>query len=150
MPKIKLTKGELKRPRDALGEYQRYLPTLQLKKQQLQVEILQQAGAAARKKEEEHKKLTAIEVWAGLLAEEEINLRPLILPRQIISAVKNIAGLDIPVFQGADFAPAEYDLFLTPLWVDAGLKFLREVAGLRAEIRILEQGIAALRRELRV
>ena len=42
MPKIKLTKGELKRQRDSLRQYYRYLPTLQLKKQQLQMEILRQ------------------------------------------------------------------------------------------------------------
>ena len=39
MAKIKLTKNELKSQRDALKRFQRYLPTLQLKKQQLQMEI---------------------------------------------------------------------------------------------------------------
>ena len=41
MPKIKLTKNELKIQRDALKRFQRYLPTLQLKKQQLQLEVRQ-------------------------------------------------------------------------------------------------------------
>jgi V/A-type H+-transporting ATPase subunit D len=41
MSKIKLTKGELKRQRDSLKQFQRYLPTLQLKKQQLQMKILE-------------------------------------------------------------------------------------------------------------
>ncbi|HQH95310.1 MAG TPA: V-type ATP synthase subunit D, partial [Rectinema sp.] len=39
MGKIKLTKNELKKKRDELKMYERYLPTLQLKKQQLQVEV---------------------------------------------------------------------------------------------------------------
>ena len=39
MAKIKLTKNELKFQRDALKRFQRYLPTLQLKKQQLQMEV---------------------------------------------------------------------------------------------------------------
>ena len=39
MAKIKLTKNELKKQKDALKMYERYLPTLQLKKQQLQIEI---------------------------------------------------------------------------------------------------------------
>jgi len=38
MAKIKYTKQELKRQRDALQRYERYLPTLQLKKQHLQAE----------------------------------------------------------------------------------------------------------------
>ena len=39
MAKIKLTKNEQKVQKDALKMYQRYLPTLTLKKQQLQTEI---------------------------------------------------------------------------------------------------------------
>ena len=39
MAKLKLTKNELKAQKDALKMYKRYLPTLTLKKQQLQTEI---------------------------------------------------------------------------------------------------------------
>jgi len=39
MAKIKLTKTELKAQGDALKRFERFLPMLQLKKQQLQVEI---------------------------------------------------------------------------------------------------------------
>ena len=39
MANIKLTKNELKKQKDALKMYTRYLPTLILKKQQLQMEI---------------------------------------------------------------------------------------------------------------
>ena len=39
MAKIKFTKNELKVQKDALKMYRRYLPTLILKKQQLQAEI---------------------------------------------------------------------------------------------------------------
>ena len=39
MFKIRLTKSELKKQKDSLKRFNRYLPMLQLKKQQLQVEI---------------------------------------------------------------------------------------------------------------
>jgi V/A-type H+-transporting ATPase subunit D len=38
---VKLTKNELKKQKDGLKRFQRYLPTLQLKKQQLQMVIRQ-------------------------------------------------------------------------------------------------------------
>ena len=41
---IKLTKNEQKVQKDHLKQYQRYLPTLQLKKQQLQSVIMKQKG----------------------------------------------------------------------------------------------------------
>jgi V/A-type H+-transporting ATPase subunit D len=69
MPKIKLTKGELKKQRDALDQFQRYLPTLQLKKQQLQMKIFEARGVL----DELHKKLTDCEHgilrWVALLAD---------------------------------------------------------------------------------
>ncbi|MCI7606392.1 MAG: V-type ATP synthase subunit D, partial [Spirochaetales bacterium] len=41
MAKIKLTKNEQKKQKDSLKQFNRYLPTLQLKKQQLQTVIRQ-------------------------------------------------------------------------------------------------------------
>ena len=38
---VKLTKNELKVQKDRLKQFQRYLPTLQLKKQQLQAVVMQ-------------------------------------------------------------------------------------------------------------
>ena len=66
MAKIKFTKGELKRQRDALKQFERYLPTLQLKKQQLQLEILQQNYILEEKKQSLLKKKQAIDLWDRL------------------------------------------------------------------------------------
>ena len=41
MGKVKFTKTELKKQQDALKQFRRFLPTLQLKKQQLQMEVRQ-------------------------------------------------------------------------------------------------------------
>ena len=73
MAKVKLTKGELKRQRDALKQFTRYLPTLQLKKQQLQLEILQQNTALQDIKQSLIKKKQSIHSWAGLLAEPQVD-----------------------------------------------------------------------------
>jgi len=147
--KVKLTQGELKRQRDALQQYERYLPTLQLKKQLVQLEIVHQQGTLREKEASLSGKKKATEPWAGLLGEFP-GIRQWILPEKIITRKKNVAGVDWPVFECVDFAPAEYDLFLSPLWVDAGVDALREMVSLQAEIRVIEQGLAVLRHELRI
>ena len=149
MAKIKLTKGELKKTRDALRQYYRYLPTLQLKKQQLQMEILRAGAAMEEKKRQESAKVYEAEVWTGLLSDSAVDIKPWIAPAGVTAGSRNIAGVDIPVFERTEFAPAEYDLFLTPLWVDSGVEALRVIASLRKEIRVLEEGVAILKRELR-
>jgi len=150
MAKFKLTKGELKRQRDSLQQYERYLPTLQLKKQQLQLEILRQdvlrqervAYLAARR--------SAAAACIGLLAEPALDFRQMLRPRRLITEVRNIAGVDVPVFKGVDFSLPEYDLFIAPLWVDQALEFFKEMLALQEEIKVIESGMAVLRRELRI
>lgn len=150
MAKIGLTKGELKRQRDALTRYERYLPTLQLKKQQLQMEILQQVTLREDKERLKEKKKASIETWIALLSESRVNIKLWIKPKEVMVKTKNIAGVDIPVFEKAEFPYVEYDLFTTPLWVDNGLVALREFVFLEEEIRVIQQGIDILRHELRV
>lgn len=147
--KIKFSQGELKRQTDALWQYERYLPTLQLKKQLLQFEILHQQSTLMERKNSLFEKKKAAENWSGLLVEAP-EIRQWLIPENIITAKKNIAGVDVPVFERADFELAEYDLFLTPLWVDAGLETLRDMVSLLEEIRVIEKGISILKHELRI
>ncbi|MCJ7741325.1 MAG: V-type ATP synthase subunit D [Methanoregula sp.] len=147
--KIKFTQGELKRQRDAQRQYERYLPTLQLKKQQLQLEILHQQSALRKRKNSLSEREKSAEEWSGLLIEVP-DIKHWLITEKIITAKKNIAGVDVPVFERIDFKPAEYDLFLTPLWVDAGLESLRNMVSLQEEIAIIEKGIFILKHELRI
>jgi len=151
MSRIKFTKGELKRQRDSLLQYGRYLPILELKEQQLQMEILHQSSLLEEKKHSLTKRIEGIHIWSALLAEETgLDLRGWITPLEVVTRRKNIAGVDYPVFERVDFTPAEYDLFFAPLWVDAAIEQLRVLAALRAEISLLEEGIRLLRHELRI
>lgn len=150
MAKIKLTKGELKRQRDALKQFKRYLPTLQLKKQQLQLEILQQSIILQDLKQTRDKKRQLIDSWAGLLAEPQIEIKLFLQPEKIITRLKNIAGSNIPVFEALEFKEKDYDLFLMPLWLDAAIQALREVIILNKEILVRQEGVNILRQELRI
>jgi len=147
--KIKLTQGELKRQRDALRQYERYLPTLQLKKQLLQLEILHQHSTLRERETSLSEKEKSAENWLGLLVEAP-EIKQWLIPEKIITAKKNITGVDVPVFERVNFEPAEYDLFHTPLWMDTGLETLRDMVSLQEEIRVIEQGISILKHELRI
>jgi len=150
MGKIKLTKGELKRQRDALKQFRRYLPTLQLKKQQLQLEILHQTALLEEKKHILDKKLTQAKTWSGLLNDPGVDIKTFIKPAEIKSSVINVAGVDVPVFVEAVFGVAEYDLFITPLWVDLAIEALRELVSLEEAMDFIEKGILILRQELSI
>ncbi|MDD5079990.1 MAG: V-type ATP synthase subunit D [Candidatus Omnitrophica bacterium] len=150
MAKIKLTKGELKKQRDSLRQFERYLPTLQLKKQQLQMEILHWNSLAEEKRRLENSKRLSILSWTGLLAEQDVFLAQWISPVKMITSARNIAGVGLSVLERVDFSEAEYDLFLTPAWVDSAIDLLRELVCLNEEIRYIEQAVDILKQELRI
>ncbi|MDP3732420.1 MAG: V-type ATP synthase subunit D [Candidatus Omnitrophota bacterium] len=150
MAKVKLTKGELKKERDALRQYERYLPTLLLKKQQLQMEILHQINLLEEKKHLYAKKRELILNWGGLLGEAPQDLKTWITPDSVITATKNIAGVDLPVFSHVEFPHIEYDLFLMPLWLDSALDMLKALVILGEEISVMQRGMGILKQELRI
>ena len=79
MAKVKLTKGELKKQRDSLKQYRHYLPTLLLKKQQLQMKILEARNLLSDRELVLRRKVEEIEPWAGLLADSSIDITPKII-----------------------------------------------------------------------
>lgn len=154
MAKIKLTKNELKKQKDALKMFKRYLPTLQLKKQQLQAEI-RGIEARARALAEERDRLDSEFVaWIAVFGETEAARASdggwLLKVRSIRTRTGNIAGVEIPVFEGADFALEDYDLFVRPLWLDKALERLKAMLTLDLEIKVLDEQVARLARELRI
>jgi V/A-type H+/Na+-transporting ATPase subunit D len=146
---VKLTKNELKKQKDGLKRFQRYLPTLQLKKQQLQMvirQVEQQFQNLRREKEQRRKDLLE---WIGVF-NDGIDLTPYAEVERITSGTGNIAGIDIPVFEGLEFVDRRWDLPTTPPWVDGGVEALRSVLKLDAELTVLKEQLRLLGDELRV
>ncbi len=150
MAKIKLTKNELKKQKDSLKMYRRYLPTLMLKKQQLQREIrltdlrLSELYSAKEKLDESFKPWVAVFGETGFFT---VNTLKIVNFR---TGHGNIAGVSIPVFEGADFETAKYDLARTPAWLDRAIDVIRQVLLLDLEAQIVEEQRRRLDRELRI
>ncbi len=149
MPAVKLTKNELKTQKDSLKRFKRYLPTLILKKQQLQMvirQVEQKIKEVEARRDEVYRKL---ESWIAVFG-ENLNLMDYVKIKSIVKDTGNIAGVDIPVFSDLEFDFIEYDIFAMPLWVDAGLDVLKKMAAFDAEIEVLSEQHELLGNELRV
>ena len=148
MAKIKLTKNELKVQKDALKMYRRYLPTLTLKKQQLQSEIrIIEAKAKAVRKEREDLEFGFRE-WIAVFSETEAFPQGVITVGNIRKGTGNIAGVDIPTYEGADFERGDYDLYETPLWVDIAANHMERAMALDLEAEVLDEQVELLEKEL--
>ncbi|MFC1480008.1 V-type ATP synthase subunit D [Candidatus Omnitrophota bacterium] len=149
MAKTRLTKNELKKQKDALKRYNQYLPTLLLKKQQLQVEILKTHQALEEVKKEKAYVKASIYKWVDVF-NEKTGIEKLVSLERIVTQTGNIAGIDIPIFDKVVFTEEEYDFAGTPLWVDYGIEALKKVMTMNARIEILEQQDTLVREELRI
>ncbi|MCK5736621.1 MAG: V-type ATP synthase subunit D [Spirochaetaceae bacterium] len=150
MAKIKLTKNELKKQKDALKMYTRYLPTLILKKQQLQMEIRKVEDREALVRKEKEAVEDDFRRWIGVFGEDVGLDESLLVLEEIETGHGNIAGVNIPLFKGARFAPVSYDLWMKPLWVDKAVKELQRFMLLDLELRVLEEQKRLLAQELRI
>lgn len=149
MAKIKLTKNELKTQKDSLKRYTRYLPTLQLKKQQLQMEILKVRAVSEKLQTEIEKLEEKVCPWVDVFA-EDIDLTDFLKVKEVKTETGNIAGIDIPIFSDIEFDEEPYDFFTTPLWVDKGIEIYKELIIIKAKLLIVNKQEELLKEELRI
>jgi V/A-type H+-transporting ATPase subunit D len=150
MAKIKLTKNELKKQKDSLKMYQRYLPTLMLKKQQLQAEIRTTEIRIRELHEEKNRIDEGFKSWIAVFGERGFFTPGILRITRLKTAQGNIAGVAIPIFEGADFESSPYDLARTPLWLDMAVERLKTALLLDLEAQVLEEQRRRLDHELRV
>jgi len=151
---IKLTKNEQKVQKDNLKQFQRYLPTLQLKKQQLQ-SVIMKANADLEEKEVEREQMIGdLDDWVAVFAEnqifpEDLKLDNLVQPDTVICGTENIAGVNVPKFEELTFKDISYNVDDYPLWVDTAIIKLREIARLDALVSTMRKRVELLEKELR-
>jgi len=152
MPKIRLTKTEMKRQRDALRQFTRFLPTLQLKKQQLQMEMRKCEERRAELAREEAAAQAGLEPWVALFADP--GAADWLAGRLRVTAVEadrlNIAGVEVPVFKNIRFQVEPYDLFLAAPWLDDALRLLQRLVELKVRGDLLAEQYRRLAHELRI
>jgi V/A-type H+/Na+-transporting ATPase subunit D len=151
MPKIKLTKSELKTQRDSLKQFSRFLPTLQLKKQQLQLETRLSQDRIEKNKKREIEFKYNISSWISMFADDkDIELfTEFISVEEIDTDLHNIAGVEIPIYNKTDFIISDYDLFTETPWIDDGIKAICDLIEIRAERDILKEQYRRINNELR-
>lgn len=150
MAKIKYTKTEQKHQQDSLKQFLRFLPTLQLKKQQLQQEVrlsLEKLSLNRAASKEVLKKLAGILLFFSDPS-DAAELASLLKVKSIRTSTANIAGITIPVFDGVEFEETAWDLLNTPWHTDECVLALKESLSLRAEGKVLEKQYQLLLAEL--
>ncbi len=150
MAKIKLTKTEMKAQQDALKQFQRFLPTLQLKKQQLQMEIRGSLDRLETNEAEYKRVLDELQSWIALFGDDAAaeRLAGIVQLVKVISEMWNIAGVEVPAFKDAEFKIADFDLYAEEPWFEDAVAAIRELIMLIESGKLIKEQHRLLHQEL--
>ena len=152
MPKVKLTKTALKQERDSLKQFQRFLPTLQLKKQQLQMEMRTCLERIEKNREFENATKEALRSWTALFGDSAAvgRIEQNLSVKEVVTGEQNIAGVDVPVFKEVVFEFKPFDLFSDEPWLDDAVESVKKIESIQEEREIIRRQYELIADELRV
>ena len=149
MAKLRLSKNSLQQQQQQLKLFQRLLPSLDLKRRQLTVE-LQKARVDLK---------AALAVTEGLdvqigrelpmLADENLVLAGLVNLTGYRVGEQNVVGTKLPILERVTFSVSDYSRLATPAWVDLLVQRLKDAAEARVRARIAEQRVQTLDQAVR-
>ena len=150
MALIRYTKTELRDQQIKLTQLEKYLPTLQLKKAMIQLEINLVAGELEKQTKAQRAYESNMHSYQQLLTDADAeNLLESLKVTAIKKRFENIAGVEIPIFEGIVFAEPTYFLFDTPFWLESGIQGGKNLIEAREKTIILREKKKLLEKELR-
>lgn len=149
MSRVRASKHELKRQRDALARYQRYLPTLRLKQQQLQVELRRVESLLHEVSEQEATLRRDLETWIELWV-EPLPFGAYLALEDVERGETSVAGVSLPTLEGLRWRRLPPPLDTTPAWIDEALDTIERLLTLRLQRGVLAEQRSLLAAELRL
>src|SRR5215813_2311857 len=149
MAAITLSKSSLQQQRNRLGLFQRFLPSLELKRQQLTAEYqkAQQVLAEAERGADHASHL--LSALLPILGSSSMKLSGLVRLRRIDVVEEDVLGLRLPTLRGAEFEVANYSLLATPFWIEALVTCLKEVITYRIRLQVYRQRVTRMHAAVR-
>jgi V/A-type H+-transporting ATPase subunit D len=145
--KLALNKTTLKRTRDELKTYKKFLPSLDLKRQQL-LAALKVARAELAESEAVYSELEAVvSKTYPLLGSSTMrtrNLGSLIRVEEVEIAEENLVGTRLPVAKAVRFTVADYSRMVMPFWIDLLIDNLKTIAEQRILLQVRRQRVKLL------
>ncbi len=150
MSTLKLTKNELREQQKRLHLFERYLPTLQLKKARLQVEVNRTSLENLQLKTEFKNRKNDLKEFASLAAQKgQVDILQFVEVSYVKKHYENVAGVEIPIFEEVLFKDFVYNLLDTPIWLDRSIDLIRLFVISKEKLLIGEEKKRALEKELK-
>ena len=146
MARLKLSKASLQQERTRLQLYEKLLPSWDLKRRQLKLEL----DKAREEHEATQAEVERLEARIGaelpMLANTAVDLLGLVRMTAFDMEEENVVGVRLPLLKEVQCEVAEYSLLAKPAWVDALVERLKDAAEARTRIQVAEERVRILTR----
>lgn len=144
MARLQLSKSSLSREQKSLDTYRKFLPSLDLKRQQLMAERAKTARALAATREDIETLRKDVGQRLRMLSNEAVDLTDLAKVTEVKLGSENLVGTRLPTLEAVVAEVRPYALLGKPHWVDNVTAALRDMLALRIRVQIEERRLALL------
>jgi V/A-type H+-transporting ATPase subunit D len=144
MARLNLSKTQLAKEKKNLAMYRQYLPSLDLKRQQLTAERNKTQARIAEIELEIRRRIEGIGTAIPMLADKNVDLEGLVTLKAGKIGQRSVVGERLPILQEIEVEIAPYGYMVRPHWVDLVAERLKEVLRLQVEAQVTRQQVALL------
>jgi len=139
MTRLALNKASLSRQTRQLKTYERFLPSLDLKRRQLMVERAREGLAMERTRRAGEALRERVATRIPMLANREIDLSGLVRVEAVRLGRQNLLGTHLPTLEGVELQVRHYGYLTKPHWVDRLVNELTRMLELQVQLALQQR-----------
>ncbi len=136
MAKVALNKSSLNKEKRSLKTFNRYLPALEMKRQQLMIERKKAEQALSESREHLIDVERLVRSQLPMLAREDVPVESLVRVTDVQLIDENIVGTAVPLVEHIEIELTPYSDLAKPHWVDFLVELLQQMVRLRIELQV--------------
>lgn len=149
MARIALNKASLSRQARQLRTFERFLPSLDMKRRQLLAEQAREQAGMARIGADMDALRRRVAAEVPMLANREIALRGLVVLKAVELAEQNLVGTCLPSVTKVEVEVADYGYLGKPHWVDRLVDELTRMLEYQVRLQVQQRRVALLDQAVR-
>ena len=149
MARLQLNKSSLAREIAQLRTYERFLPSLDLKRQQLMGEKAKAEAQVAELAAQVEALAAQVGRDVPMLGNPDIDLTGLVKLKDWQVGSENVVGTELPVLRAIEVEVAEYSPLTRPHWVDDVARLLHDMLEARLRVQVAKQRVAVLEKAVK-
>ncbi len=144
MARLQLSKSSLSRETSSLKTYKQFLPSLDLKRQELMTQRAKAAKILEQTRVDIENRLSAIAEDLPMLSNDKVDLNDLVTVKGIELDHENVMGASLPILKNVQVEIRDYSYLAKPHWVDDVAAKLQEMLTMKIRVQVEERRLELL------